>query len=410
VMEILQGRPERALITGIAAIAPNGADTGSFWRATCEGVGGIGPITRFDAGAFPVRLAGEVSGIDLGALVEGRLAAQTDRWSQFGLAAAGRALEDAGVVPQDLPGYSMAVITASSSGGNEFGQREIEKLWSKGPKHVGPYQSIAWFYAATTGQISINEGMKGPCGVVVAEQAGGIDVFAHARRALHVGDASVVLTGGVEAPIGPYALACQLSSGLLSRSKDPELAYRPFHADADGYVPGEGGAMLIMESESAARRRGVERPYGEVAGYGASFDPAPGSSAPPGLARAITTALQQARLGPQHIDVVYADGLGLPLHDQHEAEAITAVFGPRGVPVTAPKCLYGRLYAGGAPLDVTCALLSMRDSVIAPTPATDTPAYPIDLVTTARRQPVRTALVLARGYGGFNSALVLRAV
>jgi len=400
---------DRALITGVAAISPNGSDTKGFWEATCGGESGIGPITRFDAGSFPVGLAGEVTDVDLTGLIEGRLAVQTDRWSQFGLIAASRALRDAGVVPQEQPGYSMAVITASSSGGNEFGQREIEKLWSKGPKHVGPYQSIAWFYAATTGQISINEGMKGPCGVVVAEQAGGLDVFAHARRALRAGDASVVLTGGVEAPIGPYALACQLSSGLLSRSTDPLRAYRPFDEEADGYVPGEGGAMFIVENESSARARGVEQPYGEIAGYAAAFDARPSSGGQPGLYRAIGLALDDAGINPQDIDVVFADGRGLPLYDQQEADAISRVFGARRVPVTAPKCLYGRLYAGGPPLDVAAALLSIRDGVIPPTPATTDPAYFIDLVTTARQAHVRTCLVLARGYGGFNAALVVRA-
>jgi act minimal PKS chain-length factor (CLF/KS beta) len=401
---------DRALITGIAAIAPNGSDTKSFWQATCEGVSGIGPISRFDAAGYPVHLAGEVTDLDLAGLVEERLTAQTDRWSQLGLAAATRALDDAALVPEETPGYSMAVITASSSGGNEFGQREISNLWSKGPRHVGPYQSIAWFYAATTGQISISKGMKGPCGVVVAEQAGGIDTFAHARRALRMGDARTVLTGGVEAPIGPYALACQLSSGLLSRDRDPARAYRPFHKDADGYVPGEGGAMLIMESESSARGRGADRPYGEIAGYASTFDPRPSTGLEPGLHRAITLALDDARVHPADIDVVYADGHGLPLHDQQEADAITRVFGARKVPVTAPKCLYGRLYAGGPPLDVAAALLSIRDGVVPGTATTDQPAYTLDLVTAPRTMPVRTCLVLARGYGGFNAALVVRGV
>jgi minimal PKS chain-length factor (CLF/KS beta) len=402
----------RSLITGLAAIAPNGSDTKSFWEATLDGVTGLGPITRFDAAGHQVSVVGEVADLEPADLIEGRLVAQTDRWTQFGLTAAARALEDAGLVPDEQPEYSTAVITASSSGGNEFGQREIGKLWGRGPKHVGPYQSIAWFYAATTGQISIKEGMKGPCGVLVAEQAGGLEVFRHSRRALRTGDAAHVVTGGVEAPIGPYALTCQSAAGGFSGAADPARAYLPFDRAAGGYVPGEGGAILIAETEAGARARGVERPYGEIAGYGATFDPHPGSGREPGLRRAVVQALADARVRPDEVDVVFADGLGLPEADRLEAEAICAVFGARAVPVTVPKVMTGRLYAGGAPLDVVAALLAIRDGVLPPTPGvTDlAPGCELDLVTQTRAARVRTALVLARGYGGFNAALVVRAV
>jgi act minimal PKS chain-length factor (CLF/KS beta) len=314
-------------------------------------------------------------------------------------------------VPAETPAYDMAVITASSSGGNEFGQREIEALWSQGPRSVGPFQSIAWFYAATTGQLSIKNGMKGPCGVLVAEQAGGLDALGQAKRALRR-DAKVVVTGGTEAPVGPYALTCQMASGLLSREPDPRRAYLPFDVDACGYVPGEGGAIVILENEEDALARGVDRPYGEIAGYAASFDPRPGSGRPPTLRRAIDGALADAGIGPEEIDVVFADGAGVPEQDRREAEALAAVFGPRGVPVTVPKALYGRLYAGGPPLDVVAALLAIRDGVIPPTYGGSrlAPGCDLDLVRGARHVRVRTALLVARGFEGFNAALVVRAV
>lgn len=401
----------RALVTGIAAVAPNGSTTKSFWDATVDGVSGLGPVTAFDASGYPVRVAGEVRDFTGEDHLEGRLLVQTDRWTQFGLVATARALEDAGLVPGELPEYGVSVVTASSSGGNAFGQREIQALWSSGPRSVGPYQSIAWFYAATTGQISIANGMKGPCGVLVAEQAGGLDVLAQARRAVR-GDARVAVTGGVEAPIGPYALTCQATSGLLSPRDDPGRAYLPFDADASGWVPGEGGAILVVEDERSARARDVERPYAEIAGYAATFDPRPGSAREPGLRRAIELALADARVAPDGVDVVFADAMGVPAADRLEAAALARVFGPRGVPVTAPKCLTGRLYAGGPPLDVVCAVLAIRDGVIPPTPAVTTLAdgCAIDLVGQARHARVRTALVLARGFGGFNAALVVRGV
>jgi len=401
---------QRALITGVAAIAPNGGDTSSYWAATLSGVSGLRPISRFEADGYPVRVAGLVDDLNPAEQCGDRLAVQTDRWTQFALAAGERALSDADLVPADQPEYDMAVVTASSSGGNEFGQREIEALWSRGPRAVGPFQSIAWFYAATTGQLSIRNGMKGPCGVVVSEQAGGLDALGRARRALRR-DASVVVTGGTEAPIGPYALTCQITSDLLSRSADPQRAYLPFDAAACGYVPGEGGAILIAEREDSALARGVDKPYGEIAGYASSFDPRPGTGRPPTLQRAAEAALADARIAPRDVDVVFADGAGLPGPDRAEAAALAALFGPFGVPVTVPKTLCGRLYAGGPPLDVVAALLAMRDGVIPPTYGIGelAPGCDIDLVREARPGPVRNALVLARGFEGFNAAVVLRA-
>ncbi|MEV5728740.1 ketosynthase chain-length factor [Streptomyces pharetrae] len=417
----------RAVVTGISAIAPSGTGAREFWRAVLEGRNALGPLSRFDTDGFPVRVAGEVPVGDPVPGVDPRLTLQTDRWSQFALLAGEEALRDARVRPGDLPPLGMGVITASSSGGNAFGQREIEALWSKGPRHVGPYQSIAWFYAATTGQLSIRHGMKGPCGVVVAEQAGGLDAIAQARRALVRGDAAMVLTGGTEAPLSPYALTCQSTSGRLSGSADPERAYLPFDTAARGHVPGEGGALLVLEADDAARARGAERPYGEIAGHGATFDPPPGTASrgaasgplpgaashgPTALRRAVELALADAGAVPGDIDVVFADAAGVPEADRAEARCLAEVFGPRGVPVTAPKAGYGRLYAGGAPLDVVTALLALREQVIPPTPRGVVPdaGHRVDLVTRPRETPLRTALVLARGFGGFNSALVVRAV
>jgi minimal PKS chain-length factor (CLF/KS beta) len=401
---------QRALITGVAAIAPNGSDTGSYWAATLSGQSGLRPISRFEADGYPVRVAGLIDELNPAQECGDRLAVQTDRWTQLALAAGDRALADAALVPAELPEYDMAVVTASSSGGNEFGQREIEALWSSGPRAVGPFQSIAWFYAATTGQLSIRNGMKGPCGVVASEQAGGLDSLGRARRALRR-DARVVVTGGTEAPIGPYALTCQISSDLLSRAQDPFKAYLPFDVAASGYVPGEGGAIMIAERADSALARGVDRPYGEIAGYASSFDPRPGTGRPPTLRQAAEAALADARTAPQDVDVVFADGAGLPSLDRTEAATLATLFGPFGVPVTVPKTLCGRLYAGGAPLDVVTALLAMRDDVIPPTYGIGdlAPGCDVDLVREARPGRVRTALVLARGFDGFNAAVVLRA-
>lgn len=397
-----------AVVTGLGVVAPTGIGAEVHWQAVLDGKSGIGRITRFDPSQYPVRVAGEVPAFDAVDQVPGRLIPQTDRWTHLALRATDEALDDAGLRPSELPEYEMAVVTSSSSGGTEFGQHEMERLYLKGPSWVGAYQSIAWFYAATTGQVSIRHGMRGPCGVLCSEQAGGLDSLGQARRLLD-STARMVVSGGTDSSLCPYGLVAQLSSGTMSTVDDPGRAYLPFDADASGHVCGEGGAILIVESTSGAGERAAAG-YGAIQGYAAGFDPQPGIGRPPALRRTIERALDDARLNPSDVDVVFADGAGSVPADLAEADAISEVFGPGAVPVTVPKALTGRMYGGGAALDVATALLAIRDGVIPHTAATTrlAPGCSIDLVSTGPREArLRTALVLARGHGGFNAALVL---
>ncbi|MCX4884526.1 ketosynthase chain-length factor [Streptomyces sp. NBC_00847] len=398
------------VVTGLGVVAPNGLGTEDYWKATLAGESGIGPVTRFDASQYPARLAGEVPGFVAEEHIPSRLMPQTDHMTRLALAAAEWALEDAGLDTGELPEYGMGVVTSASGGAVEFGQRELQNLWSKGKEHVSAYQSFAWFYAVNTGQISIRHKLRGPSGVLLTEQAGGIDAIGQARRHVRRGFQAVV-SGGVDAGICPWGWVPQLASGLMSTEPDPARAFLPFSTEASGYVPGEGGAILVAEDLAAARERGAAHVYGEIAGYAATLDPAPGSGRPPGLARAARIAVSDAGLTPADIDVVFADAAGVPDLDRAEADALEAVFGPRAVPVTAPKSMTGRLLAGGAALDAATALLALRDGVIPPTAHVVEAAadYAIDLVTGAPREAdLRSALVLARGHGGFNAALVVR--
>lgn len=401
--------PRAAVVTGIGVIAPNGLGTDEYWEATLEGRSGIEPLTRFDPSSYPVRIAGEVTGYEAAEHLPSRLIPQTDRMTQMALSAADWALEDAKADGSTLPEYSAGVVTASASGGFEFGQRELEKLWSKGANYVSAYQSYAWFYAVNTGQISIRNQMRGASGVLVTEQAGGLDAAAQARRRINR-DLDLVVTGGVDASLCPWAWVAQITSGRLSVADAPDRAYTPFAPEAAGFVPGEGGAILIVEGADAAERRHAPQVYGTIAGYAATFDPPPGSGRPGGLRRAVEGALRDARVDPGDVDAVFADAAGLADLDRAEAEALTAVFGPEAVPVTAPKTMTGRLYSGGSALDLATALLSVTDGVIPPTVNVDgpDPAYGIDLVTGPRTADLNTVLVLSRGFGGFNSALVVR--
>jgi minimal PKS chain-length factor (CLF/KS beta) len=404
----------RSVITGLGVVAPNGIGTEAWWKATRAGTSGIARITHFDPSRYATQLAGEVDDFKADDWIERRLQVQTDRWTHMALAATQMAFEDAKFDPAEFDEWSTGAITASSSGGNEFGQKEIQALWGKGPKFVGAYQSIAWFYAATTGQISIKHGLKGPCGVVIAEGAGGIEALQHARRTIRRG-VDTVVGGGLEAPIGPYALTCQLGNGYMSAATEPGDAYRPFDARANGYVPGEGGAIILVESSERAQQREVPRVYAEIAGYGATQDGYHwGKPAPDGrqYARAMSLAIADAGISADDIDAVFADAFGVAEFDAIEVAAIKQALGPRAtkVPVTAPKSMVGRLYAGGASLDVAAAVLAMRDGVIPPTVNLEQPAdgCDLDFVTAARETQPATVLVCARGYGGFNGALVLR--
>ncbi|OKI81340.1 ketosynthase chain-length factor [Streptomyces sp. CB02414] len=398
-------------VTGLGVAAPNGLGLKAYWEATKAGESGIGTVSRFDPASYPARLAGEIDGFVAEDHLPARLLPQTDRMTRIALVAADWALENAGVVPGELPEFDMGVITASSSGGFEFGQNELRALWSKGGQYVSAYQSFAWFYAVNSGQISIRNGMRGPSSVVVSDQAGGLDALAQARRQIRKGT-PLILSGAVDASICPWGWVAQLASDRLSREEDPRRAYVPFDATACGHVPGEGGALLVLEDAEHARDRGVRQVYGEIAGHASTIDPAPDSGREPALRKAIELALADADVLPGDVDVVFADAAAVPELDRIEAEALTKVFGPRGVPVTAPKTMTGRLYSGAAPLDVTTALLSLRDGVIPPTVHTSLSSrYDIDLVTGAAREArPGTALVVARGYGGFNAAMVVRSV
>ncbi|MFC9294245.1 beta-ketoacyl synthase N-terminal-like domain-containing protein [Streptomyces sp. NPDC057011] len=402
----------RTVITGIGVVAPNGVGAEAFWKATQSGLSVLDRVTRAGCEHLPLRVAGEVRGFDPGAMVEDRFLVQTDRFTHHALAAADLALEDARLGQADYADdpFSFGVVTAAGSGGGEFGQRELQHLWDQGPRYVGPYQSIAWFYAASTGQISIRRGLKGPCGVVASDEAGGLDAFAHAVRAIRQGSRAM-LVGATEAPLAPYSIVCQLEYEGLSTRDDPERAYRPFTADACGYVPAEGGAMFVVEDEAAARRRGA--PVRAVlAGHAATFS---GTQRPDpygeGLAHAVRGALREAGCAPEEVDVVFADALGTAEADAAEAAAIADALGTHGhkVPVTAPKTGTGRAYCAAPALDTAAAVLALEHGMVPPTPNVFDVCHDLDVVTgDARPAELRTALVLSRGRMGSNAALVLR--
>ena len=398
------------MVTGLGVVAPSGVGADAFWKATRQGVSVLGRIDREGCDGYPLRVAGEVRDFEADAAIDGRFLVQTDRFTHYAMAAADLAVADAGFTPDENAPFGVGVVTAAGSGGGEFGQRELQQLWGEGPHFVGPYQSIAWFYAASTGQISIRGGFKGPCAVVASDEAGGLDALAHAARSIRRGTDAVVV-GAAEAPLAPYSMVCQLGYRELSLSDDPARAYLPFSAAASGFVPAEGGAMLMVEDEGAALRRGA-KVRAVLAGHGATFTGASRwEESREGLVRAIRVALDEARCSPEEIDVVFADALGVPAADRAEALALADALGPYAerVPVTAPKAGIGRAYCGAPVLDVAAAVLAMEDGVLPPTPNVTEVCHDLALVTgRARPAELRTALVLSRGLMGSNAAVVIR--
>ncbi|MGO1056596.1 beta-ketoacyl synthase N-terminal-like domain-containing protein [Crossiella sp. CA198] len=395
------------VVTGIGVLAPNGTDTESYWAATLKGESAIRPFTRFDTTGYPVRLAAEVPESEAELAFPRKLLPQTDRLTRLAMVCADAALADAAVDPAALAEYSMGVAVSGATGGLEFGQQQLQKLWGQGWEEVSPYMSFAWYYAVNSGQISIRNGMRGPSGVVISEQAGGLDSLAFARRRVRKGTA-VMTAGGFDSMLCPYGLSTLSVAAGVCRGDDPDRAYLPFHPDSGGFVPGEGGAVLILESRAGAAQRGAPSVYGVLAGHGAAFDPDPiGGGA---LVRAARAALTEAGLTAADVDVVFADAAGVPALDTAEATALRTLFGDRRVPVSAPKALVGRLLSGGSALDAATALLSLRDGMIPAVPGIEPeqtdPA--LDLVVgSPRAREIGTALVLARGHGGFASAMVL---
>ncbi len=392
---------EPAAITGIGIVSPIGNDREAHWIAQQKGVHGIAAVERFDASSYASTLAGEVRDLDPAPALGGRLMSSTDWMTQMSLVAAAEAVADSGIAERHDPGRC-GVFTASTAGGYEFGQRELQNLWSRGPKYVSAYQSYAWFYAVNTGQISIRHGFKGHSGVVVADAAGALDALASSAAHLHHGNAAMV-SGAVDGTLCPWGWVAHVAGGGTTSASDPETAYLPFDPRASGAVVGEGGAHLVLERAADATGRAYALLVGHASGFvRSSQDPTTV------LRRVVEAALADADVRPDRIDLVLADGAGTVAADADEAAVLRRVFGPRRVPVTVPKAAVGRLQAGGAALDVAVAALALRDGLTPPTVHSQVdPAHGIDLVAEPRAGSLDSVLVVARGRGGFVSAVVL---
>ncbi len=408
----------RVFVTGLGMICPLGLDVPSSWENLVKGVSGVDYITAFDLDGFETRFAAEVRGFDPANYLEKKEARRMDRFAQFAAVAAGEALAQAGINPQTMDPYRTAVIVGSGIGGIITLSQQYDVLKEKGPRRVTPFLIPMMLADMGAAQVSMVTGAMGPNFCAVSSCSSGADAIGNAWEMIRREDADVVIAGGSEAPLCPIAVAGFNSLHALSKNNDePQKASRPFDSRRDGFVMGEGAAILILESHESVESRGV-KPLAELVGYAATSDAyhitEPG---PEGLsaAKAMKLALKKAGLKPEEIDYINAHGTSTPLNDLQETQAIKVAMGEEAhrVPISSTKSMTGHLLGAGGALEAAASVLAIRDGIIPPTINLEQPDPDCDLDYTpneARPGRIRTAMSNSFGFGGHNSVLIFSAV
>jgi len=406
----------RVVVTGVGVVSPFGAGADKLWEALIAGRSGVGPITRFDASEFATRFAAEVKDFDAVQFMDAKDARRLDRFAQFAWAAARMALEDAGLDVTKVDGERMGVLIGSGIGGIEVLENQIRVLAERGPSRVSPFLVPMMIPDMASGYVSIQTGAKAHNACTVTACASGANSIGDAARIIQRGEADIMITGGSEASVTRVALAGFCAARALStRNEDPQRASRPFDAQRDGFVLGEGAGILILESEEHARARGAHI-YGEVAGYGATGDayhitqPAPEGD---GAYRAMKRAMEDAGVGPEDIDYINAHGTSTEYNDYFETVAIKRALGEAAyrVPVSSTKSMTGHQLGAAGAVEAIVALLAMQHGVIPPTINYEhpDPRCDLDYVPNEKRAAeVNVAMSNSFGFGGHNAVLIFR--
>jgi 3-oxoacyl-[acyl-carrier-protein] synthase II len=405
---------QRIVVTGLGLITPLGSDVGTFWESLLAGRSGIRRITQFDVSEYASQIAAEVPDFDPTEALSPKEAKHTDRYAQIAVAAAKRALEDSGLAITEDNGADVGVIIGSGIGGMHTWEREFTKLLAKGPGRVSPFLVPMMINNMGAGQAAITLGLRGPNYGVVSACATGAHAIATAAEKIRRGQATAMVAGGSEAAICPSALSGFCAAKALStRNDDPEHASRPFDADRDGFVIGEGAGVVVLERADRALARGA-RIYGEFAGAGESADAYHiVEPSPDGAARAMQGALADAGLGPDEVDYVNTHGTSTLVGDISETEALKRVFGDRAyhIPSSSTKSMTGHLLGATGAVEFIVCLLAIRDGVAPPTINLMTPDPQCDLdyvPNEAREVGVDVAISNSFGFGGQNACLVAR--
>jgi len=407
----------RVVVTGMGAVTPVGNDVATMWRSLVEGRSGAAPITHFDASTFDVRFACEVKGFDPLDYMDRKEAKRADQFTHYAVAAAKQAMDNAGF--SNGNGYdpdNMGVIIGSGIGGLKIFEEQHDVYRQRGPSKISPFFIPMFISDIAAGIVSMQFGAKGPNYATVSACATSAHAIGDAYRTIQYGDADVMITGGAEATVTPMAVGGFSNMKALSERNDsPETASRPFDATRDGFVMGEGGAVVILEELEHAKKRGAKI-YSEVVGYGATGDayhltaPAPNGE---GAQRAMKRALKDAGIGPADVQYINAHGTSTPANDLNETAAIKAVFGEHamGVNVSSTKSATGHMLGAAGAVELVIGTLAINESLIPPTINYRTPDPECDLNYTpneAVKRDVTTVLSNSFGFGGHNTTLAIR--
>jgi 3-oxoacyl-[acyl-carrier-protein] synthase II len=406
----------RAVVTGMGAVTPIGNDAPTFWSNLTAGVSGVARIAAYDPSVEEVQIAAEVKGFDPATWIDFKQARRMSRFSQLAVACAAQAIADAGLEITDANRDDIAVVV--NTGGGGIGDVALgERVFlEQGGKRVSPFMVPMLSPSMAACQISIQNKLRGPVMTSVAACASGVQAFVDAQRLIEHGDAEVVIAGGTESTILPVAFAALANMGALSKRNDePEKASRPFDANRDGFVFGEGAAVLVVESAEHAERRGATI-LAEIAGGALTGDAFHISAPDPsgyGATQAMVRALRDAGMRPEEIDYVAAHGTSTPLNDATESKAIRAAFGAHAskLAVSSNKSMVGHTLGAAGAISALAAVLAIRDGLVPPTINYETPDPECDLdyvPNEARRTPVRAAIVNGFGFGGQNAVAVFR--
>jgi len=408
----------RVVVTGVGLVSPLAVGTEENWRALMAGRSGVGPITRFDAAAFPTRIAGEVKGFDPADYFEKKEIKKSDTFIQYAVAAAGFAIADAGLVIAGADAERVGVIIGSGIGGLPVIESTHAILMTRGPDRISPFFIPALIVNMAAGQVSIRFGAKGPNSAPCTACTTGLHAVGDAFRLIQRGDADAMIAGGTEAVITPLAVGgfCAMRA-LSTRNDEPERASRPWDRDRDGFVMGEGAGVVVLEELGRAERRGATA-YAEVVGYGMSGDAHHISAPEPdgdGAARVMVAALADAGLPAESVGYINAHGTSTQLGDLGEVRAIRRVFGEHAyrLAVSSTKSATGHLLGAAGGLESGILALALQRQTLPPTLNLDHPGDECDLDFVphrAREVDLEVALTNSFGFGGTNGALVMRRV
>ena len=409
-----RGQRPRIVVTGIGVVSPVGNDACAAWDAIVAGASGVAPITRFDPTGYQTTFAAEVKDFDAAARLGRKDARRTDRYTHFAVASALEALAQAGLPIDESNADRVGVLMGSGMGGAETLDAGMETVLTEGPNRLSPFFMPMFLGNMAAGTVAIVTGARGPNFAPISACASSAHAIGEAAEIIIRGDADVMIAGGSEAPVARMVVAGFNAMGALStRNDDPAAASRPFDAERDGFVLGEGGATLILETAEHALNRGAPI-LAELTGYATTDDanhmvqPAPGGS---GASRAMTLALARAGLHPRDIGYINAHGTSTQLNEKFETQAIKAAFGEHAyrVPISSTKSMTGHLLGAAGALEAAFAIKAMQQGVLPPTVNQTTPDPECDLdyvPNAARRDAIAHVMSNSMGFGGHNVSLI----